>query len=72
MVSTRDRNRLLDKAYVRGTVIKSNLEFLHADLRDLEPELRDDVAAFSRRFDEYVHRLEAAADPAREPILAAR
>jgi hypothetical protein len=58
------RHVRLDRAYVQGKVIATNLEHLAVVLTAREPELREDLASFSDRFGRYVRRLDRACDAA--------
>lgn len=51
----------LDRAYVQSKVIKTSLDHLEDTLSAAAPDLREDLAAFSRRFDNYIDILNTAA-----------
>lgn len=60
MTTATSRAATLDRAYVQSRVIEASLERLAETLREVEPELRDDLASYVRRFDEYVLQLRSA------------
>lgn len=67
MAANRDAAAQLDRAYVQSTVIKTSLDHLGDTLSSAAPELRADLAAFSRRFDQYVDRLSSASTESASP-----
>jgi hypothetical protein len=54
----------LNRAYVEGKVIASNLEHLRGVLSEADVDLRNDLKSLTKRFAEYVGRLNDASTTA--------